>query len=88
MLIIPTNFEDEFPDEAQVLMDMCQDRAETRGQNKTLYLDAPQPIEMIYHNHRASYEAITTISGVVKVGRNEPCPCNSGKKYKKCCIMK
>jgi yecA family protein len=21
----------------------------------------------------------------VKVGRNEPCPCNSGKKYKKCC---
>lgn len=20
-----------------------------------------------------------------KVGRNEPCPCNSGKKYKKCC---
>jgi tetratricopeptide (TPR) repeat protein len=22
---------------------------------------------------------------VVKVGRNEPCPCGSGKKYKKCC---
>jgi len=22
----------------------------------------------------------------VKVGRNEPCPCGSGKKYKKCCI--
>mgnify|MGYP003136594116 FL=1 len=21
-----------------------------------------------------------------KVGRNEPCPCGSGKKYKKCCI--
>jgi preprotein translocase subunit SecA len=20
-----------------------------------------------------------------KVGRNDPCPCNSGKKYKKCC---
>ena len=20
-----------------------------------------------------------------KVGRNEPCPCQSGKKYKKCC---
>lgn len=20
-----------------------------------------------------------------KVGRNEPCPCKSGKKYKKCC---
>jgi hypothetical protein len=22
-----------------------------------------------------------------KVQRNEPCPCNSGKKYKKCCIL-
>jgi hypothetical protein len=21
-----------------------------------------------------------------KIGRNEPCPCNSGKKYKKCCL--
>ncbi|MFB4158971.1 SEC-C metal-binding domain-containing protein [Geomicrobium sp. JSM 1781026] len=21
-----------------------------------------------------------------KVGRNEPCPCGSGKKYKKCCM--
>jgi hypothetical protein len=23
-----------------------------------------------------------------KIGRNEPCPCNSGRKYKKCCIDK
>ena len=23
---------------------------------------------------------------VIKIGRNEPCPCGSGKKYKKCCI--
>ena len=22
-----------------------------------------------------------------KVGRNEPCPCGSGKKYKKCCSI-
>ena len=25
---------------------------------------------------------------VTKVGRNEPCPCGSGRKYKKCCIDK
>jgi hypothetical protein len=25
---------------------------------------------------------------LVKVGRNEPCPCGSGKKYKKCCMGK
>ena len=23
-----------------------------------------------------------------KVGRNDPCPCGSGKKYKKCCLNK
>ena len=23
-----------------------------------------------------------------KVGRNDPCPCDSGKKFKKCCILK
>lgn len=25
---------------------------------------------------------------LVKVGRNEPCPCGSGKKYKRCCLEK
>jgi hypothetical protein len=25
---------------------------------------------------------------VQKIGRNEPCPCGSGKKYKKCCLAK
>lgn len=25
---------------------------------------------------------------VVKVNRNDPCPCGSGKKYKKCCLNK
>ena len=26
----------------------------------------------------------TVVKGA-KVGRNDPCPCGSGKKYKKCC---
>lgn len=25
---------------------------------------------------------------VEKVGRNDPCPCGSGKKYKSCCLLK
>lgn len=24
----------------------------------------------------------------MKIGRNDPCPCGSGKKYKKCCLLK
>lgn len=31
--------------------------------------------------------AQTTIVGTPKVGRNDPCPCGSGKKYKKCCLQ-
>jgi len=23
-----------------------------------------------------------------KIGRNDPCPCGSGQKYKKCCLIK
>lgn len=23
---------------------------------------------------------------LMRVGRNDPCPCGSGKKYKKCCL--
>ncbi len=26
-----------------------------------------------------------TVRNETKIGRNEPCPCGSGKKYKKCC---
>ena len=29
-----------------------------------------------------------TVTNVQKVGRNEPCPCGSGKKYKNCCMLK
>jgi preprotein translocase subunit SecA len=27
----------------------------------------------------------TIVRDIPKVGRNDPCPCGSGKKYKKCC---
>jgi len=30
----------------------------------------------------------TKIRGTSKIGRNESCPCGSGKKYKKCCLLK
>jgi preprotein translocase subunit SecA len=28
---------------------------------------------------------LTPRTNAAKVGRNDPCPCGSGKKYKKCC---
>ncbi len=39
------------------------------------------------NNPLASYEPQQPIQReAYKVGRNDPCPCGSGKKYKKCCI--
>jgi preprotein translocase subunit SecA len=35
------------------------------------------------HHHRA---AQTFRRAAPKVGRNDPCPCGSGKKHKKCCL--
>jgi uncharacterized protein YecA (UPF0149 family) len=68
----PPRFEDEFPEEAAILMGICEERAKIKAKGKRLkplYLDAPEPI---------------TASS--SVGRNNPCPCGSGKKYKKCCL--
>lgn len=28
----------------------------------------------------------TAVNDGEKIGRNDPCPCGSGKKYKKCCL--
>jgi hypothetical protein len=35
-----------------------------------------------------SPEAIASFNAVLKTGRNDPCPCGSGKKFKKCCREK
>ena len=34
---------------------------------------------------KKSYNQSKTVVKAKKVGRNEPCPCGSGKKYKQCC---
>ena len=31
---------------------------------------------------------VETVVGGGKIGRNDPCPCGSGRKYKKCCYRK
>lgn len=36
-------------------------------------------------NRGSGTETSKPVKRVKKVGRNEPCPCGSGKKYKKCC---
>lgn len=37
---------------------------------------------------RSRYSEKNTLTVEKEPGRNEPCPCGSGKKYKKCCMNK
>lgn len=37
---------------------------------------------------KKEYNESRIIRNENKIGRNDPCPCGSGKKYKKCCINK
>lgn len=45
-----------------------------------------EAVEKVKHNVVDEKEDIQKpVVNAVKVGRNDPCPCGSGKKYKKCC---
>jgi uncharacterized protein len=45
----------------------------------------PQAVTHIYRFWMARRSVQTIRHGAPKVGRNDPCPCGSGKKFKKCC---
>ena len=63
-------FEIEYPEEAKALMAICETRANLKLKGKRL-----KPIYL---------DAPEPIKAN-KTGRNDPCPCGSNKKYKKCC---
>jgi preprotein translocase subunit SecA len=50
--------------------------------------DAPAPMderEMYANSPEGPQKVETYKRDQPKIGRNDPCPCGSGKKYKKCC---
>jgi preprotein translocase subunit SecA len=44
--------------------------------------------EIVMNAPGEEMEAPKTVIRGPKIGRNDPCPCGSGKKYKKCCALK
>ena len=46
----------------------------------------PEQIEERERQFEAEAEIEPFVRETPKVGRNDPCPCGSGKKYKKCCL--
>lgn len=61
----------------------------TPAMRSELALQIPEAVVAMYEHwlpyRRAIYEREVAKTLQVKVGRNEPCPCGSGKKFKKCC---
>jgi preprotein translocase subunit SecA len=45
----------------------------------------PKAVEKKTASRTKQPPAMQSVQGGEKVGRNDPCPCGSGKKYKKCC---
>jgi hypothetical protein len=61
----------------------------TEAQNNTRLMDnkgyTPNELYDILQERSGSAEEEIVFKHAVKVGLNAPCPCGSGKKYKKCC---
>ena len=53
---------------------------------KRFFLHSRAPIERITSREREQAPGPRTAPG--KVGRNDPCPCGSGLKFKKCCAAR
>ena len=54
-------------------------------QKKEAIQREPVQPRRINYNRGEGSTAVQTARSVKKAGRNDPCPCGSGKKYKKCC---
>ncbi len=53
-----------------------------------LYRNRYKTIRELYENYRRKKTRAALSNRNVTIGRNDPCPCGSGKKYKKCCMLK
>ena len=65
-------------------------KATSEGQ-KNMTVSAPQNRENVYGSAATPEKSASTPYVKPKseqVGRNDPCPCGSGLKYKKCCMLK
>lgn len=70
-------------EKAEDIIEFCDDH----GWKIIAAVEPDQPEDLSdYHQLIASHKPHGTKLSRQKIGRNEPCPCGSGKKYKKCCL--
>ena len=74
--VTPIPFEEQFPEAGVVMEDLMQTK---KGRQQLQFVMNCPP----------EYQGPLTPTierETPKVGRNDPCPCGSGNKYKKCCL--
>jgi hypothetical protein len=91
----PPKFENEEPANLDDMLATMKETAETHSAQQqpadaqnctTVHNDAqPEPVSQM-HNFAQPPEPYRRPEP--KIGRNDPCPCGSGKKYKICCLGK
>ncbi|MBN1662281.1 MAG: preprotein translocase subunit SecA [Deltaproteobacteria bacterium] len=69
------------------LRKLCMVQIRTQEEVAEMEARAAREQEMIMSRGGDGSVSATVKRDVKKVGRNDPCPCGSGKKYKKCCGM-
>ena len=74
---------DERP--AADIMQMLKEREKTARQPAPVIQQTASPGASPFQPQFAVQHASSPPRATVKVGRNDPCPCGSGKKYKRCC---
>ncbi|MBA7557648.1 hypothetical protein ES705_50412 [subsurface metagenome] len=82
--------EGKLPGQNEVLigMDIISkgDFAVTNYNGRTVFtFRFPSTQRIDFTNYLYKEKSIKTVK---KIGRNDPCPCGSGKKYKHCCLKK
>ncbi|MCD7809005.1 MAG: DUF1186 domain-containing protein, partial [Erysipelotrichaceae bacterium] len=74
--------------------DFCKVPVDTHERLKHTFMfndeSSAQDIEKMKNRIRLEFkrEENQATRNIKKIGRNDPCPCGSGKKYKKCCMHK
>jgi hypothetical protein len=91
----PLRFRVQTEDKLQQIAALCSDKGwkfigglepdEPEDLSEVEYLSNPQAFTI--QPRMGSSDRMTVVHEHPKVGRNDPCPCGSGLKHKKCCMQ-
>ena len=88
LVVATTLMEVDFPEREQWKADVEGKRLEDEAQRLRLEKRRLEGEEQRARQYAEGYDNDEPEPAKIKIGRNDPCPCGSGKKFKKCCLNK